>query len=155
MEKLLQQRTELKKQLASNDRAIQKKVNDAVLQATETIPTYKKPQYKMLEFVRFKDLKNWDVRNINNDYLINYIRYKVIEEGMLYTIHKKRSPTEQLQFIQQLYKRINNTKRKYIQIGWFPYNEKEHKVGRYQQLKITLEEIENVMKVLNLTTINE
>ena len=153
MEKLLQQRTELKKQLASNDRAIQKKVNDAVLQATETIPTYKKPQYKMLEFVRFKDLKNWDVRNINNDYLINYIRYKVIEEGMLYTIHKKRSPTEQLQFIQQLYKRIKTTKRKYIEIGWFPYLEKEREVGRYQQIKITLEEIENVMEALNITSI--
>ena len=155
MEKLLQQREELKKQLASNDRAIQNKIDYALSQANETIPTYKKPQYKMLEFVRFKDLKYWNIRNVNNDYLINYIRYKITDQGILYTIHKKRSPIEQLQFIQQLYKRINNTKKKYIQIGWFPYNEKEHEVGRYQQLKITLEEIENVMKALNLTTINE
>ena len=154
MKTLLQQRAELKKQLASNDRAIQKKVNDALSQANETIPTYKKPQYKMLEFVRFKDLKNWDISNLNND-LINYVRYKVTEQGILYTIHKKRTAIEQLEFIQQLYKRINNTKRKYIEIGWFPYLEKEHKVGRYQQLTITLEEIENVMKALNLTSINE
>lgn len=154
MKTLLQQRAELKKQLASNDKAIQKKINDALSQANETIPTYKKPQYKMLEFVRFKDLKDWDIRNLNNDF-INYIRYKITEQGILYAIHKKRSPIEQLQFIQQLYKRINNTKRKYIQIGWCPYIEKEHKVGRYQQLTITLEEIENVMKALNLTTINE
>ena len=154
METLLQEREELKKQLSANDRAIQNKIDYALSQANKPIPTYKIPQYKMLEFVRFKDLENWDVRNLNTDF-INYIRYKVTEQGMLYVIHKKRTAIEQLQFIQQLYKRINNTKRKYIQIGWFPYLEKEHKVGRYQQIKITLEEIENVMKTLNLTTINE
>ena len=154
METLLQEREELKKQLSANDIAIQNKIDYALSQANKPIPTYKIPQYKMLEFVRFKDLENWDVRNLNTDF-INYIRYKVTEQGMLYVIHKKRTAIEQLQFIQQLYKRINNTKRKYIQIGWFPYLEKEHKVGRYQQIKITLEEIENVMKTLNLTTINE
>ena len=154
METLLQEREELKKQLSANDRAIQNKIDYALSQANKPIPTYKIPQYKMLEFVRFKDLENWDVRNLNTDF-INYIRYKVTEQGMLYVIHKKRTAIEQLQFIQQLYKRINNTKRKYIQIGWFPYLEKEHKVGRYQQIKITLEQIENVMKALNLITINE
>lgn len=154
METLLQQRAELEKQLSANDRAIQNKIDYALSQANKTIPIYKEPKYKMLEFVRFKDLENWDVRNLNTDFT-NYIRYKVTEQGMLYVIHKKRTAIEQLQFIQQLYKRINNTKRKYIQIGWYPYLEKEHKVGRYLQLKITLEEIENVMKALNLTTINE
>ena len=154
MKTLLQQRAELEKQLSANDRAIQNKIDYALLQANKTIPIYKEPKYKMLEFVRFKDLENWDVRNLNSDF-INYVRYKVTEQGMLYVIHKKRSPIEQLQFIQQVYKRINNTKRKYIQIGWYPYLEKEHKVGSYQQLTITLEEIENVIKALNLTTINE
>ena len=154
METLLQEREELKKQLSANDRAIQNKIDYALSQANKPIPIYKEPKYKMLEFVRFKDLTHWDVRNLNSDF-INYVRYKVTEQGMLYVIHKKRTAIEQLQFIQQLYKRINNTKRKYIQIGWYPYLEKEHKVGRYQQIKITLEEIENVMKALNLTTINE
>ena len=152
MKELLQQRDELEKQLSANDRAIQNKIDYALSQANKPIPTYKEPKYKMLEFVRFKDLTNWNVRNLNND-LINYVRYKVTEQGMLYTIHKKRTAIEQLQFIQELYKRINNTKRKYIEIGWFPYLEKEREVGRYQQIKITLEEIENVMKALNLTSI--
>ena len=106
----------------------------------------------MLEFVRFKDLTSWNVRNLNSD-LINYVRYKVTEKGILYTIHKKRTAIEQLEFIQQLYKRIKTTKRKYIEIGWFPYLEKEREVGRYQQIKITLEEIENVMEALNITSI--
>lgn len=152
MKELLQQREELKKQLSANDRAIQNKIDYALSQANKPIPTYKKPQYKMLEFVRFKDLEKWDVRNLNSD-LINYVRYKVTEQGMLYVIHKKRTAIEQLQFIQQLYKRINDTKRKYIQIGWFPYLGKQYKVGRYRQIKITLEEIENVMKALNITSI--
>ena len=131
---LLQQRDILLQQIRKNELEIGKKIERA---------------YKNLRVVRFKDLDPWKIDD-NKESLINYLKYKIAEDNGLTAVFKKRTPIEQIVFIKSLYQRICNTQRKYIKVGWCCYYPKKKFLGRYEKIKITQQQIEKLLQMLEI-----
>lgn len=123
---LLQQRDELLRQIKKNELGIGKKIETAY--------------------------KNWKISD-NKEAIINYLQYKIVEDNGLTAVFKKRTPIEQIAVIKSLYQRICNTQRKYIKVGWCCYYPKKKFLGRYEKIKITQQQIEKLLQMLE-TEIN-
>ena len=149
MKTLLQQRDILLKQIKKNELKISKKIETAYKSLSESIPSKPFEGCKFLRVVRFKDLKTWKVHD-DKESLINYLQYKIVEDYGLGRLCKKRTPIEQIAFIKSLHKRICNTQRKYIQVGWHYYPKKGQRLGRYEQIKITQQQIEKLLQMLEI-----
>ena len=158
METLLLQRDILLQQIRKNELEIGKKIETAYQNLQEPIPSKPVKGCKFLRVVRYKDLDTWKIDD-NKESLINYLQYKIVEDNCLSCVCKKRTPIEQIAFIKSLYQRICNTQRKYIEVGWCCYYPKKKFLGRYEKIKITQQQIEKLLQMLeieiNLTTINE
>jgi hypothetical protein len=150
MKTLLQQRDILLQQIQKNELEIGKKIETAYKNLQETIPSKPIKGCKLLRVVRYKDLQTWKIDD-NKEVLINYLQYKIVEDSGLTRICEKRTPIEQIAFIKSLYQRICNTQRKYIEIGWHYYpNKKGQRLGRYEHIKITQQQIEKLLQMLDL-----
>lgn len=149
MKTLLQQRDILLQQIRKNEIEISKKLETAYKSLSESIPSKPIKGCKFLRVVRYKDLETWKVDD-DKETLINYLQYKIVEDTGFTRLCKKRTPIEQLTFIKSLYQRICNTQRKYIQVGWCYYSNKRKLLGRYEQIKITQQQIEKLLQMLNI-----
>lgn len=149
MKTLLQQRDELLKQIRKNESEISKKLRIAYKKLQETVPSKPIEGCKFLRVVRFKDLNTWKIDDYK-ELLINYLQYKIVEDNLLSAVYKRRTPIEQISFIKSLHQRICNTQRKYIEVGWCRYYPGRKFLGRYEQIKITQQQIENLLQMLNI-----
>ncbi len=149
MKTLLQQRDELLQQIRKNESEISKKIESAYKDLQETIPSKPYKGCKFLRVVRYKDLKTWKIDD-NKESLINYLQYKIVEDNGLSCVCKKRTPLEQISFIKSLHQRICNTQRKYIEVDWCRYYPKRKLLGRYEQITITQQQIENLLQLLEI-----
>lgn len=150
MKTLLNQRDILLQQIRKNELEIRKKIEIAYKSLSESVPSKPYKECKILRVVRFKDLETWKVYD-DKESLINYLQYKLVEDYGLGRLCKKRTPIEQIAFIKSLHKRICNTQRKYIKIGWHYYpNKKGQRLGRYEHIKITQQQIEKLLQMLEI-----
>jgi hypothetical protein len=149
MKTLLQQRDILLQQIQKNELEIGKKIETTYKNLQETIPSKPIKGCKLLRVVRYKDLQTWKIDD-NKETLINYLQYKIVENSGLTRICKKRTPIEQIAFIKTLHQRIGNTQRKYIEVGWCRYYTKKKMLGSYETIKITQQQIENLLQMLDL-----
>jgi hypothetical protein len=149
MKTLLQQRDILLQQIRKNESEISKKLRIAYKKLQETVPSKPYKDSKILRVVRFKDLNTWNIDN-NENAIINYLQYKILEDNLLSAVYKRRTPLEQISFIKSLHQRICNTQRKYIEVGWCRYYTKKQFLGRYEKIKITQQQIEKLLQLLEI-----
>jgi hypothetical protein len=108
MKTLLQQRDILLQQIRKNESEISKKLRIAYKKLQETVPSKPYKDSKILRVVRFKDLNTWNIDN-NENAIINYLQYKILEDNLLSAVYKRRTPLEQISFIKSLHQRICKT----------------------------------------------
>jgi hypothetical protein len=149
MKTLLQQRDILLQQIRQNEIEIGKKIKTAYKSLQKSVPSKPIEGCNILRVVRYKDLQTWQIDD-NAEGLINYLKYKIVEDNGLSCVFKNRTPIEQIALIKSLYKRICNTQRKYIQVGWCRYYPKKKFLGRYEKIQITQQQIEELFQLLDL-----